>query len=90
VELLLEEMHRVGQFLEWHARWWIGCADQRECIDKGIQEGLSAYTYCQASIRHQMKENLEKLRKPVSLWVASGEIIGNDDVDCREPEAIDT
>ena len=85
VELLLEEMRRVGQFLGWRARWWIERANRRECVNKGIQEGLSAYARRQASIRYQMKENFEKLWQSVSLWVASGEIIGKEDEDRQEP-----
>ena len=60
VDLLLEEMRRVGQFIEWHGGWWIEHANQRKSVDKGIQEGLSAYAHCQASICHHLKEKFEE------------------------------
>jgi hypothetical protein len=79
IELLLEEMRRVREFLAWHARWWIERANGRGCVEKGLQEGLSAYAHCQASMCRQMKENFEKLWQSVGPWVASGEVTEMDD-----------
>jgi len=61
VDLLLEEMRHVDQFLEWHGGWWMERANQRKSVDKGIQEGLSAYTHRQASIHDHLKEKFEEL-----------------------------
>ena len=74
VELLLEEMRRVKQFLEWHARWWKGRTNRREGIERGLEEGLSAYVHRQASIRLALKENFEELWRSVDMWVATGEV----------------
>jgi len=94
VDLLLEEMRRVGQFLKWHGGWWMERANQRKSVDKGIQEGLSAYAHLQASICHHLKEKFEESWRPVRSWMASGEVVGEDRRDCREPldqeaEAVD-
>ena len=78
----------MRMFLEWHARWWIDRTNRRGCVEKGLQEGLSAYAHCQASIRYQMKENFEKLWQSIDLWVASGEVAEKDSDDRdrdREP-----
>jgi len=64
VELLYEEMCQVLTFLEWDGNWWkecAFCAPQRvndtshpstSPENKGpLEEGLRAYTLCQASVQ---------------------------------------
>ena len=51
VQLLLEEMCRVRQFLEWQESWWRAKAEQKNARSIIQNEGLRAYALRQATLR---------------------------------------
>ena len=51
VELLLEEMRRVCQFLQWQESWWLAKAEQKVAESTIQDEGLWAYALRQATLR---------------------------------------
>ncbi|KAG1722940.1 uncharacterized protein EDB91DRAFT_1240167 [Suillus paluster] len=62
VELLLEEMWRVGAFLAWHAAWWEEQATRRVGLDDASLEGIRGYAKCQAALRRSMRDIFLSLR----------------------------
>lgn len=73
-ELVLEEMRRVRQYLEWKAQWWCETAGLgRESISDRVKAGCIAYAHKQAfyltSLRIKFtdmwKSELMKLDLPV-------------------------
>ncbi|KAJ6494088.1 hypothetical protein C8R47DRAFT_1176521 [Mycena vitilis] len=50
VDLLEEEMRRVGQFLDWRANWWLSLVGSRAELqpDEALREGHAAYAEKQA------------------------------------------
>ncbi|KAG1894399.1 uncharacterized protein F5891DRAFT_1130931 [Suillus fuscotomentosus] len=51
VQLLLEEMRYVREFLSWHATWWDEQADQRVELPAAEAEGIKGYARWQAVLR---------------------------------------
>jgi hypothetical protein len=78
VELLLEEMRRVQQFLEWQAKWWVSIqeAKQRVSMDDIFHEGMTAYALRQAHIRVKLKEKFAMLWRQVGEWAEAGKVTG--------------
>lgn len=75
VDLLVEEMRRVKEFLAWQGKLWAERSKQRkEMVNERLQEGLSAYATRQAHIRLGMKTKFEELWKSVDSWLAGAEI----------------
>jgi hypothetical protein len=75
VDLLVEEMRHVKEFLAWQAKWWAEKSEKRkEMVDERLQEGLSAYAHRQSYIRLGMKMKFEELWKSVDSWIAGDEI----------------
>lgn len=54
VTLLVEEMRRVIEYLDYKARWWDTLASARNNISAELREGLSAYSAKQSAIRRSM------------------------------------
>ncbi|KAJ7506965.1 hypothetical protein B0H11DRAFT_1706458 [Mycena galericulata] len=50
VDLLEEEMRRIGEFLAWWSNWWKDCVDQRGLEDGAQWEGEAAYALRQAAL----------------------------------------
>ena len=61
VLLVREEMRRVLQFLEWHARWWEGRQTQHDGSSPELAEGVLAYACKQASIRRSIRTSFKQL-----------------------------
>ncbi|KAG2739550.1 hypothetical protein P692DRAFT_201664013, partial [Suillus brevipes Sb2] len=62
VELLDEEMRRVLQFLRWHAAWWHEKGRESTLNAAAAEhEGLVAYAYRQAQLRHNITDRFEKM-----------------------------
>ena len=61
VLLVREEMRRVLQFLEWHARWWEGLQTRHDGSSPELAEGVSAYACKQASIRRSIRTSFKRL-----------------------------
>ncbi|KAG2129458.1 hypothetical protein DEU56DRAFT_915171 [Suillus clintonianus] len=55
VQLLLEEMWCVREFLLWHATWWDEQAGRRTGLPDAVSEGIKAYAKCQASLRRNLQ-----------------------------------
>ncbi|KAG1840752.1 hypothetical protein F4604DRAFT_1598701, partial [Suillus subluteus] len=55
VQLLLEEMQHVREFLSWHATWWDEQAGRRTGLPDAASEGIKAYAKCQASLRRNLR-----------------------------------
>ena len=91
VDLLVEEMRRVKEFLAWQAKWWEEKSEKRkEMVDESLQEGLSAYAHRQAYIRLGMKTKFEELWKSVGSWIAGKEIPAEEfEGDMRDTKAED-
>lgn len=91
VELVLEEMRRVKQFLAWQAGWWIEQEYRREASATEIHsEGLSAYARRQARIRLDLKVHFEHMWRAVEEWVNVGDVPGQEeDEEHAEIQAVD-
>ncbi|KAF9472815.1 hypothetical protein BDN70DRAFT_818108 [Pholiota conissans] len=61
--LLLEEMRRVLEFLEWRANWWIARQRPRVGITPELQEGLEAYAINQAAVQRRLSDAFRKIWK---------------------------
>ncbi|KAG1778278.1 hypothetical protein EV702DRAFT_1026696 [Suillus placidus] len=55
VQLLLEEMQRVREFLSWHATWWDEQAGRRTGLPDAESEGIKGYAKRQASLRRNLQ-----------------------------------
>ncbi|KAF8187853.1 hypothetical protein K438DRAFT_1764563 [Mycena galopus ATCC 62051] len=51
VDLLEEEMCRIGEFLKWRSRWWMERVDGRGAPEGPQREGEAAYATRQAAIQ---------------------------------------
>jgi uncharacterized membrane protein YgcG len=68
VLLLLEEMRRVLEFLEWRAKWWEARRKPRTNISPELQEGLEAYATGQATDQRALSIAFQKVWKtPLNL-----------------------
>jgi hypothetical protein len=79
VELLLEEMRRVQQFLRWHAHWWVFQGSRKESVSAEQLEGLIAYAGRQADQRRALREEFSWIWSFASEWV---------DLNARHPEVV--
>jgi hypothetical protein len=61
VELVEEEMHRVLQFLRWHAEWWRSQVGLRDTLqsDAALREGHLAYARKQAAYMEGLAAQFE-------------------------------
>ena len=65
VELLQEEMRQVVGFLEWKSENWFAKKDIRSTTTpSGIQSGLQAYAWKQATIYHDLTVSFSRLWRP--------------------------
>ncbi|KAG1877470.1 hypothetical protein F4604DRAFT_1924105 [Suillus subluteus] len=55
VQLLVEEMRRVREFLSWHAKWWDEQAGRRTGLPDAETEGIEGYAKRQASLRRHLQ-----------------------------------
>ncbi|KAG1861286.1 hypothetical protein F4604DRAFT_1684097 [Suillus subluteus] len=55
VQLLVEEMQRVREFLSWHAKWWDEQARRRMGLPDAETEGIEGYAKRQASLRRHLQ-----------------------------------
>ncbi|KAG2031785.1 hypothetical protein BDR03DRAFT_936229 [Suillus americanus] len=69
VELLLEEMRRVIEFLKWQAGWWSGRASARVMESTAEQEGVTAYACRQAALRLSLIASFQHLWRDVPRHV---------------------
>lgn len=69
VELLLEEMRRVIEFLKWQAEWWGGQVSSRSLGSVVDQEGLAAYARRQAALRLSLVTSFQHLWRDVPMFV---------------------
>ncbi|KAI0026625.1 hypothetical protein K488DRAFT_65667, partial [Vararia minispora EC-137] len=60
IGLVLEEMNRVLCFCKWEASGWGNRASSRSVVDKGLWDGLRAYTWKQADMYKMQKATFEK------------------------------
>ena len=75
VELLLEEMRRVIEFLKWQAEWWGGRASSRSLGSVVDQEGLTAYACRQAALRLSLATSFQHLWRDVPMFVIAAQDI---------------
>ncbi|KAG2095153.1 hypothetical protein BD769DRAFT_1655416 [Suillus cothurnatus] len=61
VQLLLEEMRRVREFLSWHAAWWDEQADRRVNLLAAEAEGIKGYARRQAALRRRIQHAFTKM-----------------------------
>ncbi|KAG1860956.1 hypothetical protein F4604DRAFT_1882528 [Suillus subluteus] len=61
VQLLLEEMRCVREFLSWHAAWWDEQADQRVNLPVAEAEGIKGYARRQAALRRRIQHAFMKM-----------------------------
>ncbi|KAF7367039.1 CxC2 domain-containing protein [Mycena sanguinolenta] len=73
VDLLEEEMRRVGAFLHWHSRWWSERVGLRSLTARPQFEGETAYALRQASIQAQLAEDFEQEWKDLAELIRKGE-----------------
>ncbi|KAG1888957.1 uncharacterized protein F5891DRAFT_1216956 [Suillus fuscotomentosus] len=64
VDLLLEEMRRVTEFLKWQAGWWGEWVNAR-VLESAEQEGVAAYAYRQAALRTSLVASFQHLWRDV-------------------------
>ncbi|KAJ7500537.1 hypothetical protein B0H11DRAFT_2225527 [Mycena galericulata] len=57
VDLLEEEMRRVGEFLAWRSNWWKDCVDQRGLEDGAQREGEATYALRQAALLSGLRDS---------------------------------
>ncbi|KAG0704199.1 hypothetical protein DFH29DRAFT_873979 [Suillus ampliporus] len=55
VQLLLEEMRRVREFLSWHATWWDEQGGRRTGLPDAESEGIKGYAKRQASLQRNLQ-----------------------------------
>ncbi|KAJ7469942.1 hypothetical protein B0H11DRAFT_2159271 [Mycena galericulata] len=62
VDLVEEEMRRVGEFLTWRAEWWLELLDQRPdvLLDPVLREGFTAYARRQSKIQKDLRDRFQK------------------------------
>jgi hypothetical protein len=54
VDLLEEEMCRIGQFLQWRSDWWNAKVDLRGLPEGPQREGETAYAKRQAAVQTRL------------------------------------
>ncbi|KAJ7847993.1 hypothetical protein B0H14DRAFT_3453348 [Mycena olivaceomarginata] len=82
VDLLEEEMRRIGQFLQWRSDWWNAKVDLRGLPEGPQREGKTAYAKHQAAVQTRLVADFavewdglaEKIRR-----VRVGESLGEED-----------
>jgi hypothetical protein len=96
VDLLEEEMRRVVEFLDWHARWWRSLEGLRATMqpEAALREGHAAYAHKQAGYMEGLSTRFQELWKdvPAFLEMARAEyaaISADDDEDEVEGEDSD-
>jgi len=60
VLLLKEEMRRVLEFLKWKAGWWVSRVELHSA-DKGIAEGLRAYSHKQSLLQNNLSQHFRSI-----------------------------
>ncbi|KAF9470561.1 hypothetical protein BDN70DRAFT_902008 [Pholiota conissans] len=66
--LLLEEMRRVLEFLEWKARWWEARRTPRIGVNPELHDGLEAYALGQAADQRALSTTFQEIWKtPLQL-----------------------
>lgn len=78
VLLLRVEMCRVLRFLTWHALWWERQARRRTNLLPEAAEGVAAYAFKQASIRHRMRTSFDQLWRTTWASITHGAGASND------------
>ncbi len=63
VALVQEEMRRVGEFIDWKARWWESRATLRSQAGLELMDGLTAYAAKQASVQKMLSTTFKALWK---------------------------
>ncbi|KAJ7576448.1 hypothetical protein C8J56DRAFT_800049, partial [Mycena floridula] len=73
LELLVEEMRRVNEFLHYREKWWVG---QGHGVpgNSPESEGKSAYAFRQAAICQAMRERNSYLWRLIPGWIATGQV----------------
>lgn len=61
VELLVEEMRRVLEFLEWRARWWEVRGSRMLHVSADLAEGLRSYAEDQANLQKALAASFRHL-----------------------------
>jgi hypothetical protein len=61
VDLLEQEMDRVGRFLRWKETWWMEIQDQRPSVleDSILSKGFTAYARRQSEIQRHLRLRFE-------------------------------
>ncbi|PPQ80537.1 hypothetical protein CVT24_002657 [Panaeolus cyanescens] len=59
VQLLLEEMRRVVDYLTWKSAWWEKQASRRPDADEAVKAGLSSYAHKQASFHRLLAQSCQ-------------------------------
>ncbi|KAF9471312.1 hypothetical protein BDN70DRAFT_909386 [Pholiota conissans] len=68
VQLLVEEMRRVLEYLDWKERWWLARKKSRSKPSAELSEGLASYAEGQAALHSQLSTSFIKLWKtPLGL-----------------------
>lgn len=78
VALLIEEMRRVLEFLEWRARWWNARGSVQLNVTPDVAEGLRAYAEEQANLQSSLAASFRKLWKTPLQRV--DDVLGLDDL----------
>ena len=68
VELLVEEQHRVIEFLHWQSKWWL---DRQALVqaDPTFQEGLKAYAIRQATLREPLEKQFRRVWNDTQRYI---------------------
>ena len=56
-DLVVEEMRRVVEYLDWKAQWWRSQGTRRTGLSPMVMRGLGAYTTRQALVYEQMAKS---------------------------------
>ncbi|KAJ7073559.1 hypothetical protein B0H15DRAFT_925638 [Mycena belliarum] len=74
VDLLEEEMRRVGQFMRWRSRWWNDRVGLRELPEGAQLEGETAYALGQAAIQAGLADRFERDWKDLPELIRRGRV----------------
>ncbi|KAF9472049.1 hypothetical protein BDN70DRAFT_819206, partial [Pholiota conissans] len=83
VLLLLEEMRRVIQFLDWRGKWWDARRQSRTGVAADLQEGLEAYALGQAAVQRQLSIRFQ------ATWKTPLNLVDDDESNVDDEDAID-
>ncbi|KAF8155172.1 hypothetical protein BJ912DRAFT_818400, partial [Pholiota molesta] len=61
--LLLEEMRRVLQFLDWCAKWWEARQTPWTGVTPELKEGLKSYAISQAAVQQGLSAAFQAIWK---------------------------